>query len=178
MEYYSSKILLDKKVIDDVFSNFTPTTKMLVFGLGHDSKMWYEGNNKNTFFVENNEKYINLTKKYIPSDNIIKYNYKTKVKTSFGMKDSVINTFKIPDKIMNEAPYDIIIIDGPYGNAPNGPGRLIPCYWATLLSKPGTIIYIDDFLRPLETYSVNKYFENYDKEVFDERDFCVKIYIK
>lgn len=35
---------------------------MLVFGLGYDSKMWYEGTNKNTYFVENNEKYIELNK--------------------------------------------------------------------------------------------------------------------
>lgn len=43
MNFYNSNIQLDKKVINDVFSNITPDTKMLVFGLGYDSKMWYEG---------------------------------------------------------------------------------------------------------------------------------------
>ena len=32
---------------------------MLVFGLGYDSKMWYNGN-KNTYFIESNDEYISL----------------------------------------------------------------------------------------------------------------------
>ena len=41
MEFYNSHIQLDKNVIDDVFSKFKPDTKLLIFGLGYDSKMWY-----------------------------------------------------------------------------------------------------------------------------------------
>lgn len=52
MEYYNDKIQLDKLVIKDVFDNIKPNTKMLVFGLGFDSKMWCEGTNKNTFFIK------------------------------------------------------------------------------------------------------------------------------
>jgi len=44
MEFYNKNILISKKVIEDVFTNFTSNTKMLVFGLGYDSKMWYNGN--------------------------------------------------------------------------------------------------------------------------------------
>jgi len=75
MQYYRKEIQIHKNVISDVFSNFKPDIKMLVFGLGYDSKMWYEGNNKNTYFVENNDSYIKLNEKDIPSKNIIKYNY-------------------------------------------------------------------------------------------------------
>ncbi len=39
MEYYNTNIQIHKEVIEDVFSHFTPTSKMLVFGLGYDSKM-------------------------------------------------------------------------------------------------------------------------------------------
>ena len=82
MQHYNNKIQIDKKVIDDIFRNIQPNTKMLVFGLGYDSKMWYEGNNKNTFFIENNEHYIHLNKNDIPSTHIVKYNYKTTCKTT------------------------------------------------------------------------------------------------
>ena len=75
MEYYNSKIQIHKNVIQDVFTHIKPDTKMLGFGLGYDSKMWYEGNNKNTYFVENKDEYINLNKNDIPLNNIIKYNY-------------------------------------------------------------------------------------------------------
>ena len=74
MEFYNDKIQLDKEVINDIFSNFKSDTKFLVFGLGYDSKMWYNGN-KNTYFVENNDIYINMNNKDIQSTNIIKYDY-------------------------------------------------------------------------------------------------------
>ena len=51
MEYYNKNIQISKEVIEDIFSNFADETKMLVFGLGYDSKMWYNGN-KNTYFIE------------------------------------------------------------------------------------------------------------------------------
>jgi len=76
MEYYNNNIQISKDVIDDVFQEINSKTKMLVFGLGHDSRMWYEGNNKHTFFVENKDEYIQLGLKNIPGENIIKCDYK------------------------------------------------------------------------------------------------------
>ena len=138
--------------------------------------MWYEGNSKNTFFIENNDYYIHLNKD-IPSNNIIKYNYKTTCSESMKLDDNKILDFEIPDKIVNEAPFDIIIIDGPEGYKSDKPGRLIPCYWSTMLSKPGTIIYVDDSSRPLEKLCIQKYFKDYPKKVFNQRNGCTKIYI-
>ena len=177
MDHYTSKIQLDKDVINDVFTCFTENTKMLVFGLGYDSKMWYEGNNKNTFFIEDKEEFIQLNLKDIPSGNIVKYKYNTTCATSVNLSDAEISKHIIPEKIMNEAPFDIIIIDGPTGFALSTPGRLIPCYWSTILSKPGTIIYIDDANRKLESYCINKYFKDCPKKEFVKRERCVKIFI-
>ena len=176
-EYYNNNIQIDKDVINDVFTEIKPNTKMLVFGLGYDSKMWYEGNNKNTFFVENQDAYIKMNIKDIPQENIIKYDYKTTVLSSFQLTDNEIADFIIPEKIMNAAPFDIIIIDGPQGFTKKKPGRLIPIYWSTIISKPGTIIYIDDANRKLENFCIQKYFKNYQNKVFEKRDKCIKIYI-
>jgi hypothetical protein len=177
MEYYNKNIQLDKDVIKDVFTEIKLDTKMLVFGLGHDSKMWYESVGKNAFFIENNDSYIDLNKNHISENNIIKYNYETTCLSSFNLSDDTIKNFMIPEKIMNEAPFDIIIIDGPEGFSSIKPGRLIPCYWSTLLSKPGTIIYIDDANRNLEKFCIEKYFKNNVKKEFHKRNKCVKIYI-
>lgn len=177
MNYYNSNIQIHKNVISDVFNHITPDTKMLVFGLGYDSKMWYEGNNKNTFFIENNYQYIQLNINDISSNNIIYYDYKTKCSTSSALLDNEIEQFIIPEKILKEAPFDIIIIDGPEGWLPHKPGRLIPCYWSTLISKPGTIVYIDDSNRYLENFCIEKYFTNKHKKEFHERSKCTKIYI-
>jgi hypothetical protein len=177
MEYYNPNIQIHGNVIKDVFLQINKNTKMLVFGLGYDSKMWYEGCNKNVFFIENKQEYINLNIKEISLDKIVKYNYRTTCLQSDKLTDTEIQSFIIPEKIQKEAPFDIIIIDGPEGYSSTTPGRLIPCYWATLLSKPGTIIYIDDSDRYLENYCIQKYFDRYEKSIFKERNGCTKIYI-
>jgi hypothetical protein len=176
MNFYNSRIQLDKDVINDVFTHIKENTKMLVFGLGYDSKMWYEGN-KNTFFVENKEKYIQMNINNIPANNIIQYDYKTTCSSSITLSDKEIHTFIIPEKLLKEGPFDIIIIDGPEGYSPLTPGRLIPCFWSTLLSKKGTLIYIDDATRQLETFCIEKFFSNYPKKEFTKREKCVKIYM-
>lgn len=175
MEHFNSNIQLSKDVIEDIFKEIKPHTKMLVFGLGHDSKMWYEGNNKNTFFVENNEQYIKLGMKDISCKNIVIYNYKTTCRTSITLTDNEIKSFIIPKQLMDEAPFDIILIDGPEGHSMDTPGRVIPCYWTTMLSKPGAIVYIDDANRNLEAFCIQKFFKEFPKKVFNTRDKCVKI---
>ena len=170
MDYYNTNIQLDKEVIEDIFAQFTPTTKMLVFGLGYDSKMWYMGN-KHTFFIENNNDYIQLNKD-IPRDHVVKYDYKTTCTTSFQLSEDEIQTFSLPEKIKREGPFDIIIIDGPNGYSPKTPGRLIPCFWSTALTKPGSIVYIDDVDRPLEKYCIQKYFAPYTKQNIGKRHTC------
>ena len=175
MEHYNTKIQIDKKVIDDVFANIKPDTKMLVFGLGYDSKMWYEGTCKNTYFVEDKDEYIQLND--IPASNIIKYEYKTTCRDSMTLPDSELIKFSVPEKLLELAPFDIIIVDGPEGWSLDKPGRLIPCYWSSLLSKKGTIIYVDDSSRALEDYCVHKFFESHGKEIFPERSRCTKMLV-
>ena len=172
--FYNKNIQISKEVINDIFSNFTSNTKMLVFGLGYDSKMWYNGN-KNTYFIENNDEYINMNINDIPKNNIIKYEYKINVKDSFQMSDDDLKKYIIPEKIKKLGLFDIIIIDGPEGWDENKPGRLIPYYWASKLSKKGTIIYGDDSSRKLEKYCINKFFKNKEKILFTQRNKCIKI---
>jgi len=177
MEYYNKKIQFDKRVIDDVFANITPDTKMLVFGLGYDSKMWYEGTNKNTYFVEDKEQYIQLNINDIPLTNIIKYEYETTCGASMTLPDSELKKFNVPEKLLDLAPFDIILVDGPEGWSLDKPGRLIPCYWASLLSKKGTIVYVDDSSRVAEDCFIRKFFDSNVKEVFPERSRCTKIFV-
>jgi hypothetical protein len=178
MEYYRKEIQIHKNIIDDVFLNFNSDTKLLVFGLGYDSKMWYFGNNKHTWFVENNDAFIKLNEKDIPATNIIKYDYVgITCENSMSLTDEQISTFACPPQLLQEGPFDIIIIDGPIGLG-NNPGRLLPCYWSsTFLSKPGTIVYVDDSNRKLEAYCIQKYFKTI-VNVFPGRVLtCTKVQI-
>jgi hypothetical protein len=173
--YYTSRIQLHPNVIRDIFASITPTTKMLVFGLGYDSRMWYEGTGGNTFFVENKDEYIRLNEKDIPASHIVKYDYTTRCQTSMTMNEEEIQSFSIPAKILELAPFDIILIDGPEGWQASSPGRLLPCYWSLRLSRPGTLVYIDDSSRRLETYCIQKFYGSYAQTVFPERSGCTKI---
>ena len=171
---YNSKIQLDINVIDDIIQNSSLNKKMLVFGLGYDSKLW--NNIANTYFVENKDEYIQLNSDI---NNIIKYDYKNiNVEQSLNLTDDEISNYKIPDELINNGPYDIILVDGPEGWANNKPGRLLPIYWSiNFLSKKDTIIYIDDINRELETYCVNKFCNNFKQELFKGRNGCIKLII-
>ena len=176
IKHWRKEIQISQDVIVDIFSNLKKDTKMLVFGLGWDSKMWYT-RNKNTYFVENKEEFIELNEKDIPKENIIKYDYNNiTIEKSFDMSDKEIEKFVIPKELEELGPFDIILIDGPEGYALDKPGRLIPFYWSTKLSKKGTLIYADDINRKLETYCLEKYFKYNKQSNFPERSGCQKIY--
>ena len=176
-KYYNESIQTSKKVINDIAFNCTKK-KMLVFGLGYDSELWYNLTNKNTYFVEDKLEYIDLNKN-INSENIIYHQYKDiNVKKSFKLDDSFLKTIKIPDKLMKLSPFDIIYIDGPEGCTKNSPGRRLPFYWSkNILSKKGSLIYVDDIARLLESYCIHKYFGSNNKKFIDENIPCIKIII-
>lgn len=177
--YINKNIQLSNIVIKDILINTVDNNKkMLVFGLGYDSELWYKITNKNTYFIENKKEYIDLNKN-IDSNNIVYHKYDNiKVKTSLNLTEKQINNFEIPKKILDLAPFDIILIDGPNGFNDDCPGRLLPIYWSKkYLSKEGTIIYIDDVNRHLEKKCTNKYFIRNTKVYFSDRLGTIKITI-
>lgn len=172
-------IQLHIDVINDIVHEIrqNPNAKILVFGLGYDSELWFKECN-NTIFVEHDKKYIELNSN-IPSKNVVFFAYENinvyKSITNYA-DENFAKSFDIPTEIMTHAPYDIIIIDGPPGYAMDKPGRLLPLYWSMRhLSKPQTIIYVDDYKRRLENMVVNHYFKDKRSILFPQRDGCLKI---
>ena len=102
-----------------------PNPKMLVFGLDHDSSLWSNVTQNNTWFVENDERYIDLNSS-IDADKVTQYNYSTTVGHSLRMSDKSIGRFAPPQKLIDKGPFDIIFIDGPSCHENWHPGRLIP----------------------------------------------------
>lgn len=176
-QFMNSNIQLAKPVIIDILLS-CKNKKMLVFGLGYDSELWYNATNKNTYFIENNQKYIDLNKN-IDSINIIFYEYSgITVESSLKLTDDKIDMFKIPEKLLELGAFDIILVDGPSGYDNKCPGRLLPLYWSKkYLSKEGTIIYVDDATRVLEKKCINKYFIDNKKVYFKDRLGTIKINI-
>jgi len=143
---------------------------MLVFGLGYDSELWYNATGGNTYFVEHDQTYIDLNPN-IDSDHIIYFDYKgIDVQSSFQLKLDEIHKFVIPEALVQLAPFDIILIDGPSGYTNLMPGRLLPIFWSvSLLSSLNTIIFLDDTNRSLEKYCIQRFFTDYNVQFFNER---------
>jgi hypothetical protein len=119
--------------------------------------------------------YIN--KSSVDKDHIIFHPYENmSVTNSFKLSDDEIAQQSLPKGILDIGTFDIIIIDGPTGWLPNQPGRLLPYFWTkNYLSHLNTIIYCDDTERPLETYSVNKYFKDFPKTIFTSHKTTIKM---
>jgi hypothetical protein len=149
---------------------------MLVFGLGYDSLLW-NSLTDNLFFVEDNEEYTSNSA--IDSSKIIFHKYRDiSVDSSFELSTAQIGKYEVPDEILKNSPYDVIYIDGPSGCCNICPGRLLPIYWSKYyLSKSGTVIFIDDSNRKLESYCISKFFSTEKKEHFPIRDGFCKITI-
>ena len=175
-KYYNNHIQLSPNTLNDVLSVLNITTKLLVFGLGYDSNLWYY--TADTYFVEDNQQYIDLNN-HINTDHIIKYNYENiTVAQSFHLTMEEIERYPIPAKLLELKPFDVILIDGPAGYNNSLPGRLLPIYWSAFkLSQPGTIIFIDDINRPLESYCKNKFLASYLSIYSKERDGFLKTII-
>lgn len=167
-KYYHHKIQLSKSLIYEVLKRtLNKNKKILIFGLGYDSYLWYKSNNKkNIIFVEHNDSFINLNSK-IKNNFILKYEYK-----NTSVEKSLKNIFNedehlIPAKLLRKAPFDIVLIDSPEGYKDDSFGREIPFYWTrNFLIHEKTKIFIHDIQRKLEKLLLEKYFKDFQKKYF------------
>lgn len=138
--------------------------------------MWFN-TCPNTYFVEHNDRYIKKSRAYIPDDHIIKCSYKNiTLCKSKSLSDQQLVDYPMPERLLELTPFDMILIDGPTGYRFYLPDRLLPCYWAgKYLSRPGTLVYLDDTHRDLESYCVRRFLKNQVVKTFPGREGCTKI---
>lgn len=184
-KYIDPRIQLDRSVIDDILKNIEGK-KMLIFGLGYDSNLWFRATDNNAFFIEHDDKYIKycVDNTKIGLKNIVKHSYsnisvKGSLSTLLKEPDSRLDElYPIPDDILKLGQFDIILVDGPCGYEEDQPGRLLPIYWSfKYLSKPNTLIYIDDTKRELERLSISRFVGDKTTTNFPARLGSTKILI-
>ena len=178
--YYNNNIQLAIDVVRDILRECgVSKRKMLVFGMGHDTRLWWEA--ADTYFVEHDLKFIKMNS-FVHSDHVIHYKYPgITVKESCEWLTNGNQTWSVqcPQQLLENGPYDIIIIDGPPGYKDDLSGRLLPIYWSASLSKAGTVIYIDDCNRHLESLCIQTFLTKDIQlvSVFTSRDVCKKFQV-
>ncbi len=115
---------------------------ILIFGLGRDSHLWqYLNPGGRTVFLEDNKDWF----REVPGAEcyLVKY-----------------PSFTLPETV-NYNEWDLVIVDGPAGWKPEHPGRSESIQAAALLvRRPGGIVCIHDYDRPVEQEHCTKHFGN------------------
>ncbi len=129
----------------------SPRCNMLVFGLGNDSPLWAALNSTGyTLFLEDVEEWIAKIVGIYPTLNVKRVSYAgTTVASALQAPSQTIETAKAPPFLL-ERKWDVIVIDGPMGYAPQLPGRALPICWTRQICQRSTHIFVDDFDRKLE----------------------------
>jgi glucuronoxylan 4-O-methyltransferase len=126
---------------------------MLVFGCGHDSKLWHKANaGGRTLFIEDKRRWVRLARN--EGCEVIR--------TSYESTQGVDAPDVPPPDELQEAfrqEWDIVFIDGPRRNQYGNPGRELPVRWTSRL--PGSpIVFMHDYTRRWEGYCAKKYFKS------------------
>jgi hypothetical protein len=128
-----------------------PHCNMLVFGLGNDSPLWAALNDDGyTLFLEDVGDWITKIVSAHPTLNVQRVSYAgTTVASALESPVQTVEMAKVPLFLL-ERQWDVIVIDGPMGYAPNLPGRALPICWARQICRRSTHIFVDDYDRKLE----------------------------
>lgn len=122
---------------------------VLVFGTGHDSRLWRAANEGGRIvFLENDPEWIT-------SSDVVQVSYKTRLgdadtllaEYAAGIFDGLQMT--LPDEVVG-GKWDVIFVDSPTGYAPSTPGRMQSIYAASILAGQDTDVLIHDCDRRVE----------------------------
>ncbi|KAF2590692.1 hypothetical protein F2Q70_00040602 [Brassica cretica] len=166
----------EMKSISDVLRRCAPPCNLLVFGLTHETLLWKAlNNNGRTVFVEENRYYAAYFEEIHPEIDVFDVQYTTKAheagelvaaaKEAAGNECRPVQNLLFSDcKLgLNDLPnhvydvdWDVIFVDGPRGDANEGPGRMSSIFTAAVLARskkggsPKTHVFVHDYYRDVE----------------------------
>lgn len=151
-------------VLDAIAS--TPRCRLLVFGCGHDSRLWEKANTGGrTVFLEDNPQWAQKARDVLVSSKVYDVHYGTR-------QHEWKSLLKYPRKLKMQLPrsvrkqrWDVILIDGPAGYRGDLPGRMKSIYEASRLASYGAKVFVHDCERPTEEAFADRYLGRHRKFV-------------
>jgi glucuronoxylan 4-O-methyltransferase len=131
--------------------------KLLVFGLGNDTRFWSIFNRRGVaMFLEDDKKWFQKTLKRTKGIKafLIDYNSKRKDWKAF-LEDTSLLNMTLPDEVEKEE-WDVILVDAPAGYNDETPGRMRSIYLSSRLIKNSGEIFVHDCDREVEDIYCNK----------------------
>lgn len=141
---------------------------VLVYGVGNDSELYINTNQGGvTVFVETDLSWIHHTKDRLPHANIVHHTFPTTV------QDSIDNQCTTPHETpayIHFHPWDVIVVDAPFGGILSAPGREFSIKEAANHLSQSTKyvdVFVHDVNRPLEIMACDKFFPHPPKHAYD-----------
>lgn len=145
-----------------------PGSTLLVFGVGRDSSTWEALNRRgSTAFLEDLEEWLDLALADNPDRDAYLIGYTTSLDTALDYTNvEEIPLPRVPDSISARR-WDVVVVDGPRGFAPDQPGRASSVALAERLVKDGGLVLVDDYDRPVERHVCDVVFGRAPDAVID-----------
>ncbi|KAL4367142.1 hypothetical protein GQ457_05G007280 [Hibiscus cannabinus] len=181
--HYASKInesyhmaYSELKPISDVLRKCSSPCNLLVFGLTQETLLWKALNhNGRTVFIDENRYYAAYYEELHPEIEAFDVQYTTKISETRELiasaREQIRNECRPVQNLLfsecklgiNDLPnhvyevdWDVILIDGPRGDGPDGAGRMQPMFTSGVLARskkggnPKTHIFVHDYYREEE----------------------------
>ncbi|MFS7947578.1 putative polysaccharide biosynthesis domain-containing protein [Helianthus anomalus] len=173
----------DMKQISDVLKQCTSPCNFLVFGLTRETLLWNALNHHGrTVFIDENRYYAAYMEEKYPEIEAYDVQYTTKISELNELVTSVreqarnecrpvqnllfsdckIGLNDLPNQLY-ELDWDVILVDGPRGYWPEGPGSISAIFTASVLARskkggnPKTHVFVHNYNREVEKVSSEEF---------------------